>query len=145
MQRVSIEFPSPILYSYTFTINADDINIADHMGNERILVLANTLREKMFEHLQIPLFDLQNRHGIVVANHCIQYKSEGFLGDEILLNAAVNDITECSFDLYFQFLKNNGKTMALLKTGCVYFDFETRKIMALPESYLRAFHKNISI
>ena len=83
MQRVQIDFPETTLFTYQFTIVEEDINIANHVGNERILVLANHSREKMFEHLNLKLYDLNELHGIVVANHTINYKSEGFLNDII--------------------------------------------------------------
>ncbi len=50
------------------------------MGNERILVYANSLREHMFQHLNLKLNDEKNGHGTIVANHSIHYKNEGFLG-----------------------------------------------------------------
>lgn len=139
MQRVVIDIPDKILYSYTFTISQDDINEANHMGNERILVLANEIRGKMFGYLQLQLNDAVNGHGTIIANHSIQYKNEGFLGEEITCHTGILNITECSFDLIFQFLKNNGKTLALLRSGCVYYEYGNRKIRPLPERFLEVF------
>ncbi|HQV79008.1 MAG TPA: thioesterase family protein [Chitinophagales bacterium] len=141
MQRVQIDFPETTLFTYQFTIVEEDINIANHVGNERILVLANHSREKMFEHLNLKLYDLNELHGIVVANHTINYKSEGFLNDIITCYGSIDTLTECSFDLLFHFKKENGKTLAMLRTGCIYYDFQTRKIKALPESYNIVFNK----
>ncbi len=141
MQRVKIEIPQRILYSFPFTITQADINIAEHMGNERILVFANTVRENFFAYFKLNYVDVENKVGIIVANHTINYKSEGFLGDEIVCEVGVDTITECSFDLIFHFIKNQERSLAVLRTGCVYFNFKERKINALPDSYLQVFEK----
>ncbi|MEZ5026479.1 MAG: thioesterase family protein [Chitinophagales bacterium] len=137
MQRIKIEPPKKSLFKYSFTINEDDINMANHVGNERILVFANTIREKMFQHLQLNLLNTES--GIIVANHSIVYKSEGFLGDAISCVIGVENMSECSFDLIFHFIKNQEKTLAMVRTGCVYFDYINRKIHPLPESYIQTF------
>lgn len=142
MERVNINLPEQILFSHQFTIEQEDINEANHMGNERILVYANSIREKMFNHLGLLLNDAENGHGTIVANHSIRYKNEGFLQDVITCETGINNITECSFDLIFHFVKDNGNTLAIVRTGCVYYAYEQRKIRPLPDSFIIAFSKN---
>ena len=139
MERVSITLPDKILFTYHFSIAPEDINEANHMGNERILVFANSIRAEMFEYLQLKLNDAANGHGTIVANHTIHYKNEGFLGDEITCNVGVDNLTDCSFDLVFQFVKMNGKILASLRTCCVYYEYKERKIRPLPSSFIQAF------
>ena len=142
MERVNINLPEQILFSHQFTIEQEDINEANHMGNERILVYANSIREKMFNHLGLLLNDAENGHGTIVANHSIRYKNEGFLQDVITCETGINNITEYSFDLIFHFVKDNGNTLAIVRTGCVYYAYEQRKIRPLPDSFIIAFSKN---
>ena len=139
MQRVKINLPSRILFSYSFTIEKEDINEANHMGNERILNFANDIRVKMFNQLGLKLNDEINGHGTIVANHSIHYKNEGFLNDAIICHAGVDTITECSFDLIFHFVKSNGSTLAILRSGCVYYEYNCKKIRQLPDSFIKAF------
>ena len=139
MERVQINLPAKILFSYHFNIENDDINLANHMGNERILVHANTIRTLFFKHLNLLESNIETQLGTIVANHTINYKSEGFLGDEITCEVGVNNITECSFDLIFHFAKNKERTLALVRTGCVYYNYSERKIHALPETFINAF------
>ena len=51
MERVKINLPQTTLFSYHFKIEQEDINFANHMGNERILVFANIIRTQFFIHL----------------------------------------------------------------------------------------------
>ena len=136
MQRVEINPPKKILFSHTFTIVKEDINEADHLGNERILVFANSIRNLMSKHLKLNLLDMEKKIGIIVANHSVNYKSEGFLGDVINCHVGIENISECSFDMIFQFVKENGRNLAFVRSGCIYFDFMDRKINPLPEQLL---------
>ena len=139
MLRVKIEIPEKVYHTYTFTITPEDINMADHVGNERILKFANDAREDFFNQLSFKLNDYENKIGIVIANHTINYKSEGFLNDAISCSIGIDTITECSFDIVFHFVKNNEKTMALVRSGCVNFDFNTHKIQPLPDDFHATF------
>ena len=142
MERVKIHLPERFLYTHQFLIKQEDINEANHMGNERILVYANRVREQMFQHLNLKLNDEKNGHGTIVANHSIHYKNEGFLDEVIICNAGVSTVTECSFDLIFQFVKQDGKVLALVRTGCVYYEYSQRKIRPLPEDFIQVFLNN---
>jgi acyl-CoA thioesterase FadM len=139
MERVKIIIPEKILYQQRFTIVEADINEVNHMGNERVLVFVNSIKEGFFTALN--LIANSKTEGLIFANHSINYKNEGFLGDEIVCHVGVNNITECSFDLISHFIKSNSTTLAIVRTGIIYFDYETRKIKALPESFITAFTK----
>lgn len=139
MTRIEIEISEKILYQYTFTIKETDINYAKHMGNERILVFANSIRSEFYKHLNLLEGDWDEGHGTIVANHTIKYVSEGFLNDEITCNVGVANITTCSYDLIFHFLKKNNKTLALVRTGSVYFDYHDKRIREIPDSFKKAF------
>ncbi|MFN8283847.1 MAG: thioesterase family protein [Chitinophagales bacterium] len=139
MERVTINLPEKFLYKQQFKIRQEDINEVNHMGNERVLVFVNAIKEGFFSELN--LVPNSPTEGIIFANHSINYKSEGFLGDEITCNVGVANITECSFDLISHFVKNNSTTLAIVRTGIVYYDYEKRKIKALPESFITAFTK----
>jgi acyl-CoA thioesterase FadM len=139
MERVKIELPLKILFSYHFKIEENDINDAKHMGNERILVFANNIRTEFFKFVSLKENDATTHLGTIIANHSIQYKSEGFLGDEITCEVGVNNITDYSFDLIFHFLKSNNKTMATVRTGCVYYHYDEKKIQPLPDDFIKVF------
>lgn len=139
MQYVTIELPSKILFSYHFKIEKNDINDAKHMGNERILVLANSIRSSFFNYLSLKENDITNHSGIIIANHTIRYKNEGFIDDEITCHVGVNNVTECSFDLIYHFVKLNNVTMAIVRTGCVYYNYDDKLKQLLPNDFIKVF------
>jgi len=140
MTRIEINIPEKVLYETIFTIKAADINFANHMGNERILVFANNVRTDFYKHLELLEGDWENGHGTIVANHTVKYVSEGFLGDEIICKVGIGALTSCSFDMVMHFVKKESNiTLALVRSAVVYFDYKERRIRELPQSYTERF------
>jgi acyl-CoA thioester hydrolase len=137
MEKIKIELPHIVLFRTEFNIAPDDINEAGHMGNERILHHANWIRYECFTSINVMP---EPGHGLIVANHSIQYRCEGFLNDTISCEVGVGNQTECSFDLFTHFVKNpSGKTLAVVRSGLIYFDYQYRKIRHLPKVYGKIF------
>lgn len=137
MKKVRIEFPEKILWSTERTIEQDDINAAQHMGNERILVWADEIRQQFMEKLGVFKDSASSELGLIVANHTIAYQSEGFLGNNILIEVAVDELTEFSFDVLIRFKKENStKNMVVMRTGIVCFNYIKREITSIPTHFL---------
>ena len=63
----------------------------------------------------------------------IQYKSEAFYADELIIEVAVTDFTSIGCDFVYRLSnKNSKKEIALAKTGIVFFDYEKRKTTPVP-------------
>jgi acyl-CoA thioester hydrolase len=134
MEKIKIEIPTKVLFITEFKISTEDINEADHMGNERILHHANLVRYDFFEAMKL---SPENEHGLIIASHSIQYRSEGFLGDTIICEISAGNLTECTFDLYMHFIKSSTqKTLAAVRSGMVYFNYQHRKIRHLPQAFV---------
>lgn len=136
MEKVHIRIPEKVQYSTQFRIAPDDINEANHMGNERILLHANRIRYEFFHAVNILP---EAGHGLIIANHGIQYRSEGFSGDTIHVEVSTAQPTECSFDLVMHFIKSDGKSLAVLRSGLIYFDYGQRKIRPMPDVFRTLF------
>ncbi len=68
----------------------------------------------------------------------IQYKSEGFYGDELLVEVAVNDFSGIGCDFVYRLTnKNSKKEIAVAKTGIVFFDYDKRKTAPVPSSFIK--------
>lgn len=69
---------------------------------------------------------------MIMSDVVINFRNELFYGDVIEASVAVMNISRASFDLVYV-LKNNQNIIAEAKTGMVCFDYEKRKVTALPE------------
>jgi len=137
MKKEKIDFPEKVIWSGKRTIVESDINYANHMGNERILVWADDIRNNVLESIGWIMESFESGSGVIVANHTIVYQSEGFLGDRINIEVGIDYLTEYSFDMVIRLKKEGAsRNFIIMRTGVVCFDYESRKIAAIPERFL---------
>lgn len=137
--RVNIEFPEKLAFTCHIALRVDDMNYGNHLGNERILVLAHESRVQFFRSLGCTEFDLFGV-SIIQADAAIVYKSEGHIGDVIRCDIAVADLGRSSFNLYYRFYnQTTDKLLALCKTGTVCFNYNTSKVVSLPDAFTQLF------
>lgn len=137
MKKEKINFPKKVIWSEKRTIADTDINYANHMGNERILMWADDIRNNALNNIGWGMDSLESGSGVIVANHTIVYQSEGFLGDEINIEVGIDYLTEHSFDMVVRLTKeNSNKNFIIMRTGVVCFNYNSRKIAEIPEQYL---------
>ena len=75
--------------------------------------------------------------GIIMVDAAVQYKSEGFYGDILLVEVALTDISKIGCDFVYRITnKKNQKVVAYVKTGIVFFDYGKKKIVSLPVKFL---------
>jgi acyl-CoA thioesterase FadM len=74
--------------------------------------------------------------GIIMVDAAVQYKAEGFYGDIIKVEIAVADITEVGCDLVYRCTnKNTGTVIAIVKTGIVFYAYDKKKVVSVPEKF----------
>jgi len=71
----------------------------------------------------------------------IEYKDQVYYGDEVFASVAVGEITKVAFDIFYKLEKisSNGKqsTVALAKTRMVCYDYDKKKVAAIPEAAIK--------
>ena len=136
MARIKIDLPPKFSFSTNIPIRITDINFGGHVGNETILSIVHEVRAKFFQHLG---YDELNFWGVgtIMSDVAIEYKDQIYYGDEVLASVAVGEITKVAFDLFYKLEKRSadGKlsTVALAKTWMVCYDYDLKKVAAIPE------------
>lgn len=144
MKKEKISFPDKILWSSLRTIAQEDINYAHHMGNERILVWADQIRNEFLKSIGWDEKYIFETAGVIVANHTIVYQSEGFLGDEILIDVGIDFLTEHSFDIVIRTRKKGAeRNMIVLRTGIVCFNYAKREIQTIPDIFYQKLKEGV--
>jgi len=132
MPRIKIAIPERFIYKTEIPIRITDINYGGHLGNDSLLSIIHEARVRFLNHLGYSESNVEG-NGIIMIDAGIQYKSEGFYGDELLIEIAVNDFTGIGCDIVYRLTnKNSGKEIALAKTGIVFFNYENKKIVQVP-------------
>ncbi|MCU0345256.1 MAG: thioesterase family protein [Ignavibacterium sp.] len=135
MPRIKIETPDKFIFSTEIPIRITDINYGGHLGNDSLLSIIHEARVRFLNHLGYSESNVEGS-GIIMIDSVIQYKSEGFYGDELLIEVAVNDFTGIGCDIVYRLTnKNSDKEIALAKTGIVFFNYEKRKTAPVPSLF----------
>jgi acyl-CoA thioester hydrolase len=73
--------------------------------------------------------------GLIMSDAGIEFKAELFYGDEVTVSVKAAGFSKVAFDLYYKMEKQAaGKTVlvCLAKTGMVCYDYNAKKIAAVP-------------
>jgi acyl-CoA thioesterase FadM len=135
MARIKIGLPEKFIFKTEIPIRITDINYGGHLGNDSLLSLIHEARVRFLNHLGYSESNVEGS-GIIMIDAGVQYKSEGFYGDELLVEVAVNDFSGIGCDFIYRVTnKNTLKEIALAKTGIVFFNYEKRKTAPVPELF----------
>ena len=140
MARIKIDLPAKFSFSTTIPIRITDINYGGHVGNDTILSIIHETRAKFFAHYGFTELDFDGV-GTIMSDVAIEYKDQVYYGDEILASIAVGEITKIAFDLFYKLEKRSvdGKqtAVALAKTWMVCYDYDLKKVAAIPENAIK--------
>ena len=133
MSRTKIELPKEPSFSTIIPIRITDLNYGGHVGNDSILSL---LHEARVQFLQRYGFSELNFAGVglIMSQVSIEFKQELFYGDRLKAYVLVADVSKVGFTIYYKLVKNTEETLvALATTGMVCYNYEAKKITAIPE------------
>jgi len=139
MPRINIDLPAKYLFKTEIAVRATDLNYGGHVGNDMILTYMQEARVAFYRSLGFRNeLNFEGDVGHIIADACVVYKSESFLGDVIIFELGVMDINKYGFDMvYLLTNKATGKEVARGKTGIVCFDYVKRKVTPIPQNLLR--------
>jgi acyl-CoA thioesterase FadM len=138
MPRVQLQVQPNYEFEYQTTIQTRDLNYAGHLGNDSLVSLIQEARVALFQELGFRELDLgDGKTGIIIGDLVINFKAEGFFGEHVVIQSHIDDVNEKSMRIYHKVVKKNDDTvLALVETGIISFDYESRKISIFPAKFL---------
>ena len=112
------------------------INYGNHLGNDSLLSMIHEARVRFFNWMTVSEVKFFNT-SVIMGDVAIQYKGEGFYGDELKFEIAVEDVSVKSFDILYKVSNQHGKEIAIAKTGMVCFNYSERKTENVPEEFVK--------
>ena len=139
MPRIHIDIPDTFLFSTELPVRIADINYGGHVGNDSILTIMQEARVIFYRTLGFKdEMNFEGTVGQIIADAAVQYKSESFIGDVLVVELAVADFNKYGFDMLYRISnKSTGKEVARGKTGIVCFDYAKKKVASVPESLIQ--------
>jgi len=135
MARIKLEIPEKVIASSQIPVRIADINYGNHVGNDAFVSIIHEARMlwlKQYGYTELQIEGI----GLIMSDLAIEFKSESFYGDLIEIKLGVAEISRVSFELYYQLFANRNNESVLLanaKTGMVCFDYDAKKVAAIPE------------
>jgi 4-hydroxybenzoyl-CoA thioesterase len=139
MPRIQIDIPERFSFSTELTLYLSHMNYAGHLDNALLLSVVSEARARFFQSLGYTELDVEGL-GIVVADAALQYKSEAFHGEVMVVRMTASDFGSKGCDLLWCMNeKSSQREVARGKTGVVFFDYACRKVAGVPDEFrLRA-------
>jgi acyl-CoA thioester hydrolase len=136
VSRIKIEMPEKFEFSTQIPVRITDINYGNHLGNDSLLSLIHEARVRYLNNINLSELDAGGC-GIIMVDSAIIYKSEIHYGDVLVFNVAVNEITNTGCDFYYQVLSGKDTIIAATaKTGIAFYDYQLKKISAIPSIFI---------
>jgi acyl-CoA thioester hydrolase len=132
MPRIKVAIPAHVSFEAAIPVRITDLNYGAHLGNDALLSILHEARLQLLKHFGYTELDLGGA-SLIMADVAIEYKGEGFYGDVLTLKLAFDDVHRYGFDITYHVLNQNGKEVARAKTGMLCFNYQERKLMALPD------------
>lgn len=133
MSRIQVNFPEKHIFSTEIKVRITDLNYGGHLGNDSMLALLHEARVRYLKHFGYSEMDVEGT-GIIMADVAIQFKTEAFYAERLTIEIAVGDFSRVSFDIYYKVSSGN-REVAIAKTGIVFFNYEKKKVAAVPEKF----------
>ncbi|MFI5186908.1 MAG: acyl-CoA thioesterase [Chitinophagales bacterium] len=135
MPRIKIELPEKFFFETIIPIRITDLNYGNHVGNDTILSLLHEARVQYLQHFEYGELNFGGV-GLIMSDVAIEFKSEIFYGERIIVSVTAGEFSKFAFDVYYKLVKEtNAKRIlaAIAKTGMVCFDYSSKKITSIPE------------
>jgi len=135
MARIKIDLPEHFSFSCQIPVRITDINYGGHVGNDTVLTILHEARMQFLHHLGYTEMSFAGA-GMIMADVAIEFKSELFYGDTVIASVTTGEISKIGFDLIYKLEKETDdkrKLVAAAKTGMICYDYDKKKIVAVPE------------
>jgi acyl-CoA thioester hydrolase len=135
MARIKIDLPTHFSFTTNIPIRITDLNYGGHVGNDTILSIIHEARVQFLKHFG---FDELNAAGpgLIMSDVSIEFKRELFYEDIIKASVIAAEFSKVGFDIFYKLEKENAEKIVLVavaKTGMVCYNYDLKKIMAVPE------------
>lgn len=136
MPRVKLSNPDQFVFSMERNVGISDLNYAKHLDS---VAMVNVLHEARLQFLADQGFTEGNIFGLgmVVTDVAIDFRSESFAGDKLIIDVGVDDFNRYGFDICMQVTNSALDTIVCqAKFGVVFFDFDKHQIAEVPVAFL---------
>ncbi|MDK8462597.1 thioesterase family protein [Marinobacter sp. SS13-12] len=140
MARIKLSFPDDAFYFETrMPVRITDINGANHLGNDALISMLSEARAQFLVNYGVQEAD-KDGVGIIVTDLATMYQSESFFPEMLRFEVGLMDFNKYGGDFVFRVTKaESGQPVALAKYGFVFFNYQRKSVVPMPESFRARF------
>ncbi len=139
MPRIKIILPRTFSFSTELPVRITDINYGGHLANDAFLAIAHEARVRFLGSMGYTEHAVEGA-GMIMSDAAIEYKAEVFYGDVLKVDVGVSDLRSAGCDFVYRVTNAaSGKEVARVKTGIAFFDYQNRKVVAVPDRFRARF------
>lgn len=131
--RVKIQIEGKQVFTTTIKLTVSDMNYGNHLGNDRVLSLAQEARLQWLASIDASELNCKGS-SLIMSDAMVEYKSEGFREDVVKISIFLDNTHSYGFDLFYE-MSINDKMMSKVKSGLLFFDYEKRKVANEPDQW----------
>ena len=122
------------MFKYNYTIKQEDLNVGNHVGNERALLYFQWVRDKFFKSHGLDEVNIGDNCGTIQVEANVQYKKQLFLNQEIKVNITKIEIK--GLRIIFEHEIYSGQDLAITGTVTVLaYNYEEQKVKKVPITF----------
>ena len=135
MARLKLELPQKLLATVCIPIRITDINYGNHLAHNSLVEI---IHEARVQFLNQHGFTELNVGGtaLIMSELIVEFKNESFYKDLLQIKIFSGEITGVSFELFYEIsvqTKEQKIIIAFAKTGMVCYNYDIKKVRAVPE------------
>lgn len=138
MPRTKLSEQPHYFFKYHTSLKIRDINYGNHLSNDAVVGLIHEARIDMFKKIGCTELELgDGKTGILIADLVVNYKKQGYLGDEIIIHLDIDEIGKKGFRIFYK-IERSDDLIVLAENGIVVYDYQAEKIATVPKEFIEA-------
>ena len=135
MTRIHVAVPEKFLFRMEKTVGLSDINYAKHLDSVSIVKILHEARLQVLASLGFTEANVYGL-GLVVTDLSVDYISESFANDRLIIDVGVSKFTRHGFDIGFKVSNKALETIVCNGNfGLVFFDFDKHQLASVPSGF----------
>jgi acyl-CoA thioesterase FadM len=143
MSRVKVDVPDQFLFNMERNVGISDVNYARHLDS---VTMVQFLHEARLQFLASLGFTEANIYGLgmVVTDMAVDYRSESFANDRLIIDVGVSNFNRYGLDIMLQVTNSALESVVCqAKIGVVFFDFDKHQISPMPDAFKAMLEKRL--
>ncbi|AYV93342.1 acyl-CoA thioester hydrolase, YbgC/YbaW family [Fusobacterium necrophorum subsp. funduliforme ATCC 51357] len=124
------------MFQVIYKIQKEDMNVGNHVGNEKSLVFFEKVRKQWLESHGYTELCLGEGVGLIQKSASVEYKKQLFLEDAITIGISKIEVEKLFFTFFYQICNETGELCMEGSTKMLAYDYQSQKVKKIPKDFL---------